>query len=116
MSVVSTFATPLDFIAKTSFILGPWWIIPLPIPGRVLYGRIGSEGESFLWCFPVYDLHSHEIVIPRSPIQAKGLLLGSIRDPNPVIFMEPKILYRSAGSLNQQLLFSLVTKLTHLYS
>ncbi|KAF6763912.1 pyruvate dehydrogenase [Ephemerocybe angulata] len=37
-----------------------------------------------------------KIVIPRSPIQAKGLLLGAIRDPNPVIFMEPKILYRSA--------------------
>jgi 2-oxoisovalerate dehydrogenase E1 component beta subunit len=37
-----------------------------------------------------------KIVIPRSPIQAKGLLLASIRDPNPVIFMEPKILYRSS--------------------
>ncbi|KAF8798199.1 thiamine diphosphate-binding protein [Phlegmacium glaucopus] len=37
-----------------------------------------------------------KIVVPRSPIQAKGLLLGSIRDPNPVVFMEPKILYRSA--------------------
>ncbi|KAF8637356.1 hypothetical protein AX17_002855 [Amanita inopinata Kibby_2008] len=37
-----------------------------------------------------------KMVIPRSPIQAKGLLLASIRDPNPVIFMEPKILYRSA--------------------
>ncbi|KAI0086357.1 pyruvate dehydrogenase [Irpex rosettiformis] len=37
-----------------------------------------------------------KIVIPRSPVQAKGLLLSSIRDPNPVIFMEPKILYRSA--------------------
>ncbi|KAH7909929.1 thiamine diphosphate-binding protein [Hygrophoropsis aurantiaca] len=37
-----------------------------------------------------------KIVIPRSPIQCKGLLLASIRDPNPVIFMEPKILYRSA--------------------
>ncbi|KAH9958311.1 thiamine diphosphate-binding protein, partial [Russula dissimulans] len=37
-----------------------------------------------------------KIVIPRSPVQAKGLLLASIRDPNPVIFMEPKILYRSA--------------------
>jgi len=37
-----------------------------------------------------------KVVIPRSPIQAKGLLLGAIRDPNPVIFMEPKILYRSA--------------------
>ncbi|KAJ7766881.1 thiamine diphosphate-binding protein [Mycena metata] len=37
-----------------------------------------------------------KIVIPRSPIQTKGLLLSAIRDPNPVIFMEPKILYRSA--------------------
>jgi len=37
-----------------------------------------------------------KIVIPRSPLQAKGLLLASIRDPNPVIFMEPKVLYRSA--------------------
>ncbi|KAJ7685519.1 thiamine diphosphate-binding protein [Mycena polygramma] len=37
-----------------------------------------------------------KVVIPRSPIQAKGLLLAAIRDPNPVIFMEPKILYRSA--------------------
>ncbi|KIM23978.1 hypothetical protein M408DRAFT_332038 [Serendipita vermifera MAFF 305830] len=37
-----------------------------------------------------------KVVIPRSPIQAKGLLLASIRDPNPVIFMEPKILYRSS--------------------
>lgn len=37
-----------------------------------------------------------KLVVPRSPIQAKGLLLSSIRDPNPVIFMEPKVLYRSA--------------------
>jgi 2-oxoisovalerate dehydrogenase E1 component beta subunit len=37
-----------------------------------------------------------KLVIPRSPLQAKGLLLSSIRDPNPVIFMEPKILYRSS--------------------
>ncbi|KAF9315950.1 hypothetical protein BGZ91_005653 [Linnemannia elongata] len=37
-----------------------------------------------------------KVVVPRSPIQAKGLLLASIRDRNPVIFMEPKILYRAA--------------------
>lgn len=37
-----------------------------------------------------------KVVIPRSPIQCKGLLLSAIRDPNPVIFMEPKVLYRSA--------------------
>lgn len=37
-----------------------------------------------------------KVVIPRSPTQAKGLFLASVRDPNPVIFMEPKILYRAA--------------------
>ncbi|KAI9246380.1 thiamine diphosphate-binding protein [Sporodiniella umbellata] len=37
-----------------------------------------------------------KVVSPRSPIQAKGLLLASIRDRNPVIFFEPKILYRAA--------------------
>jgi pyruvate/2-oxoglutarate/acetoin dehydrogenase E1 component len=37
-----------------------------------------------------------KVVVPRDPIQAKGLLLASIRDPNPVIFFEPKALYRNA--------------------
>lgn len=37
-----------------------------------------------------------KIVIPRNPYQAKGLLLASIRDPNPVLFMEPKRLYRAS--------------------
>lgn len=36
------------------------------------------------------------VVIPRSPSQAKGLLLGAIASNDPVIFMEPKILYRAA--------------------
>ncbi|XP_076307780.1 2-oxoisovalerate dehydrogenase subunit beta, mitochondrial-like isoform X2 [Tachypleus tridentatus] len=37
-----------------------------------------------------------KVVIPRGPIQAKGLLLSCIRDKNPCIFFEPKILYRLA--------------------
>ncbi|XP_063402459.1 2-oxoisovalerate dehydrogenase subunit beta, mitochondrial-like isoform X2 [Mytilus trossulus] len=37
-----------------------------------------------------------KVVIPRGPHQAKGLLLSCIRDQNPCIFFEPKILYRSA--------------------
>ena len=31
-------------------------------------------------------------MIPRSPIQAKGLLLAAIRDPCPILVLEPKIL------------------------
>ena len=34
--------------------------------------------------------------MPRSPAQAKGLLLASIACNDPVIFLEPKILYRAA--------------------
>ncbi|KZZ92761.1 2-oxoisovalerate dehydrogenase [Ascosphaera apis ARSEF 7405] len=37
------------------------------------------------------------VVMPRSPSQAKGLLLSAILESNdPVVFMEPKILYRAA--------------------
>ena len=36
------------------------------------------------------------MIIPRGPTQAKGLLLSCIRSPDPCIFFEPKILYRSA--------------------
>ncbi|CAF3458071.1 unnamed protein product [Rotaria sp. Silwood1] len=37
-----------------------------------------------------------KVVIPRGAIEAKGLLLSCIKDDNPCIFFEPKILYRSA--------------------
>ncbi|OMH30280.1 alpha-ketoacid dehydrogenase subunit beta [Motiliproteus sp. MSK22-1] len=37
-----------------------------------------------------------KVVVPRNPHQAKGLLLASIRDPNPVIFFEPKRIYRAS--------------------
>lgn len=37
-----------------------------------------------------------KVVVPRGPIQAKGLLLSCIKDRNPCIFFEPKILYRSS--------------------
>jgi 2-oxoisovalerate dehydrogenase E1 component beta subunit len=36
------------------------------------------------------------VVIPSSPARAYGLLLASIRDPDPVIFLEPSRLYRFA--------------------
>lgn len=36
-----------------------------------------------------------KVVVPSNPYDAKGLLLSAIRDPNPVIFFEPKLYYRS---------------------
>ena len=36
-----------------------------------------------------------KVVYPSSPIDAKGLLIASINDPNPVMFFEHKALYRS---------------------
>ena len=43
--------------------------------------------------------YAHEaglkVVIPSTPADAKGLLAASIRDPDPVIFLEPKLIYRA---------------------
>ncbi len=36
-----------------------------------------------------------KVVVPSTPTAAKGLLLAAIRDPNPVVFLEHKRLYRS---------------------
>lgn len=36
-----------------------------------------------------------KVVIPSTPHDAKGLLIAAIRDPDPVLFMEPKLVYRS---------------------
>lgn len=38
-----------------------------------------------------------KVVMPSTPYDAKGLLKAAIRDPNPVIFMEPVILYGVSG-------------------
>ena len=35
-----------------------------------------------------------KVAIPSPPADAKGLLAAAIRDPDPVIFMEPKRIYR----------------------
>ena len=64
----------------------------------MLCRAVGHGGHYHSQSPEAYFAHTPglKVVIPRSPIQAKGLLLASIRDPNPVIFLEPKILYRSS--------------------
>ncbi|KAF9093394.1 hypothetical protein BGX29_012148 [Mortierella sp. GBA35] len=65
---------------------------------RTPCGAVGHGGHYHSQHPEAYFAHTPglKVVVPRSPIQAKGLLLASIRDRNPVIFMEPKILYRAA--------------------
>ncbi len=36
-----------------------------------------------------------KVVIPSTPYDAKGLIVSSIRDPDPVLFLEPKRIYRA---------------------
>lgn len=63
---------------------------------RAPYGAVGHGGmyhsqapEAFLTHVP-----GLKVVIPSGPQSAKGLLLAAIKDLNPVVFLEPKIMYR----------------------
>jgi 2-oxoisovalerate dehydrogenase E1 component beta subunit len=65
---------------------------------RSPYGAVGHGGHYHSQSPEAYYAHTPglKVVIPRSPCTAKGLLLASIRDKNPVMFFEPKALYRTS--------------------
>jgi 2-oxoisovalerate dehydrogenase E1 component beta subunit len=65
---------------------------------RTPCGAVGHGGHYHSQSPEAYFAHTPgvKVVTPRSPYEAKGLLLASIRDPNPVIFLEPKALYRTS--------------------
>jgi len=70
---------------------------PIPIVIRGPSGA-GLRAGPFHSISPEGMLAHHpgmKIVVPSTPTAAKGLLLAAIRDPNPVIFLEHKKLYRS---------------------
>jgi len=43
-----------------------------------------------------------KVVMPSTPYDAKGLLLASIRDDNPIIFVEHKLLYKTKGPVPEE--------------
>jgi len=65
---------------------------------RATWGAVGHGALYHSQSPEAYFAHTPglKVVIPRSPTMAKGLLLSCIRDRDPCIFFEPKILYRSA--------------------
>jgi 2-oxoisovalerate dehydrogenase E1 component len=66
-------------------------VIRMPTGAGVASGPFHSQSNE-AWFFHVPGL---KIVYPSSPADAKGLLLASFEDPNPVMFFEHKALYRS---------------------
>jgi len=66
---------------------------------RAPWGAVGHGGHYHSQSPEALFAHvpGLKVVIPRGPTQAKGLLLSCIRDQNPCIFFEPKILYRMAA-------------------
>lgn len=63
------------------------------VGGAKISSRYHTQSPEALFC----HIPGFRVVMPRSPSQAKGLLLAAILESDdPVIFMEPKILYRAA--------------------
>ncbi|KAL2711706.1 hypothetical protein V1478_018727 [Vespula squamosa] len=68
---------------------------------RTPYGAVGHGGLYHSQSPEAYFAHAPglKIVVPRGPVQAKGLLLSSIEEPDPCIVFEPKVLYRKDVTL-----------------
>jgi pyruvate dehydrogenase E1 component beta subunit len=66
-------------------------VIRTPYGGGIKGGHYHSQSTE------AYFVHTPglTVVTPSTPYDAKGLLLSSIRSPDPVIFLEPKRIYRS---------------------
>src|SRR3989338_9102311 len=68
-----------------------------PLVVRAPYG--GGIRALELHCESVESIMAHvpglKVVIPSHPYDAKGLLISAIRDPDPVIFLEPMRVYRA---------------------
>lgn len=67
-------------------------VIRTPYGGGIKGGHYHSQSPE------AYFVHTPglKIVIPSNPYDAKGLLITALRDNDPVIFFEPKRIYRSA--------------------
>jgi 2-oxoisovalerate dehydrogenase E1 component beta subunit len=65
---------------------------------RTPCGAVGHGGHYHSQSPEAYLAHTPGLVVvmPRGPRDAKGLLLASIRSEDPVVFLEPKVLYRGA--------------------
>ena len=80
--------------AKMTYRSNGEWTVPMVI--RAPYGGGISGGLYHSQSVEAFFTHvpGLKVVIPSNPYDAKGLLKSAIRDPNPVMFFEPKKGYR----------------------
>lgn len=66
-------------------------VIRTPVGGGIRGGHYHSQSPESLF------IHTAglKVVCPSNPYDAKGLLIAAIRDPDPVLFFEPKRVYRA---------------------
>lgn len=70
-------------------------VIRTPVGGGIRGGHYHSQHPEAAFI----HVPGLKVVCPSNPYDAKGLLLASLRDPDPVIFFEPKRVYRAAKGL-----------------
>ncbi|MHC5062839.1 MAG: alpha-ketoacid dehydrogenase subunit beta [Planctomycetota bacterium] len=67
-------------------------VIRSPYGGGIRGGHYHSQSSEAYFC----HTPGLKVVIPSTPADTKGLLISSIRDEDPVMFLEPKRIYRTA--------------------
>lgn len=65
-------------------------VVRTPYGGGIKAPELHEESTEAFFC----HMPGVKVVVPSGPYVAKGLLLSAIRDPDPVIFLEPTRLYR----------------------
>ena len=88
--------------AKIHFMLGGELSVPMVLraPTGSGTGAAAQHSQSLeTWFAHVPGL---KVVMPSSPADAKGLLLAAIDDPNPVIVLEHKLLYKTSGPVPEE--------------
>ncbi len=75
--------------------------LKVPIVVRMLIGRGWGQGAQHSQNLQALYMHipGLKVVVPTTPYDAKGLLISSIQDNNPVIFVEHRWLYNNVGEV-----------------
>ncbi|MDH3810025.1 MAG: alpha-ketoacid dehydrogenase subunit beta [Desulfuromonadales bacterium] len=88
--------------AKYEFMSGGQGKVPLVVrtQGGAGNGLAGQHSQSLEAIF--YHIPGLKLVMPSTPYDAKGLLKAAIRDDDPVIFLEHKLLYMTKGEVPEE--------------